>query len=204
MKNYSKIGTKFIAAFLLATAISGTAKANLELSANYVYNFSSPSDLNSLDQTIYPGMPALNKLYGYGFDLMYFFPMVHFGGGLRYENITGSVNSGSITQNVYANRWALMAGYRILDNVIFLGGLATYGLSHNFKVSTTNASDLSPAGNQMSYSAGIEGGVKLSSVILGVELGYLSLVGKNLQTTATGPSVDLSGAYTKFRIGYEF
>ena len=59
-----------------------------------------------------------------------------------------------------------------------------------------------------SYSVGLEGGTHIGFLMLGAEAGYLSFVGKNLQSNGTNVTIngnnsnlDLSGLYVKAVVG---
>ncbi len=75
------------------------------------------------------------------------------------------------------------------------------------KVTTTAFTDLVPASTQ-SYSIGAEGGLKLGHLMVGLELGYLSFVGTDLQFNGVSETIngnksklDLSGVYGKIEVG---
>lgn len=130
------------------------------------------------------------------------------GFGLRYENMGYNVSGGGTEIKGNHARTAALVNWRILDNVVFLGPLFTYGLSHsnNTKVRTSTMERDWKADTVSSYQLGLEGGVTLINYVVGAELGYQSMKFDNasdqMGTTTQKKSIDMSGTYFKVMLGF--
>jgi len=89
--------------------------------------------------------------------------------------------------------------------------VGTYGIAQDQKFTFSNGLSDAKGNNPSSYSAGVEGGVRLGMFLLGGELGYLNFIANDItQNTSTimvnGPKAkfDLSGTYIKIQLGISF
>jgi hypothetical protein len=186
------------------------AFAEIEILGSYSFATINPNDLNQLDKgNISPGYSSITSSSAVGGDLRYVFPVVSFLVGARYESWSAKASALGIDQTASNNRLAVLVGYRILDFGPYVGLIGSYGVSNSFKVTTTGLPDLTPASGQ-SYSLGVEGGVKLGPLMLGAELGYLSMIGTDMQSGTPPVSItingaksnlDMSGVYGKLELG---
>lgn len=128
----------------------------------------------------------------------------NFVGGLRYQNLSErkSTGAGAAYDAKFTNT-SLVAGYRFLNEVYFLGPLATLGTSNiNYSYNPVGGvnSDIN-AKNKSSYGVGIEGGFQASGYMVGGEIGYLS---SKMGTLKNNISADMSGVYTRIIAGFTF
>jgi hypothetical protein len=200
------------------------AYALFDLRAGYGLNNGSPSDINDTLNSAVSGATTFKSLPGFNIDAIVKIPMVPIGFGLRYENLGGSVStafpgaSSSMDAKLTFERTALLVNYRIIDTLVYLGGLATYGImnSSNFNFDCPACTGLNhfaaKSGSASSYSVGVEGGVKLPVVNFGAEVGYASFVGKDYtdggnkiqDSTGANAKFDLTGLYAKILLGVGF
>lgn len=195
---------------LLFSCLPLQAFAGLEFSGTYGLHTISPSDLNSSDQVSFgSSYPNHSQLTGYTARGIYYFPM-DFGLGLKYEYDSDSVSGNGVTTALSASRVAPVVAYRLLNNMIYAGLNASYGIAHTMKMTITGGSDATTV-SQQSYSVGAEGGVNLGQLILGLEAGYLSFLGKEVQQggvdvllKGSSYNIDLSGFYLNLVLGVGF
>jgi hypothetical protein len=198
----------FLTTFLVLVATR--AFADLEINGHYAFHNVSPSTLNSVDQALYgANFPGHSQVPGYGGTAAYYAP-IKFGVGVRYENYSDNVTGNNQTSAITATRVAALLGYRLIDTSIYLGLLGTYGFSHTMNLSMSGLSNVNTT-SQSSYSIGAEGGFKFGRLKVGVEIGYLYFLGKELQANGGDViynggqvNVDLSGLYTSIDLGVYF
>ena len=161
--------------------------------------------------SIYNGstsVPAVAPNAGIGFDAIFVVPIIGIGGGLRYENMGFNASSGSLEYKSQVTRTSLIVNYRLINTLIYLGPIATLGMSHSnsmkWKEGAASA-DFSPD-SASSYSMGLEAGVGLMGFIVGAEAGYQNMKWnkvKDATGTFTGtPDLDMSGTYVKIVLGF--
>jgi hypothetical protein len=134
-----------------------------------------------------------------------FFPI---GFGLRYENM--GLDASSSGQQIKANytRTAFLVNYRLIDTLLFLGPIFSYGLSHSGEIKIIQS------GNEISnfssdkitsYTLGLEAGAKLIGFHLGAELGYEDFHWKDARDShgaIANQDINLSGTYAKVLLGF--
>lgn len=148
-----------------------------------------------------------NQFDNYNVDLFVNLPGP-FGVGLRHEWINGDKSSNGSDWKLKAKNFSVLADWRILDNVVYLGPIVSIGYPNanvKFNSGTIHSSNDVSSG-QPSYGIGAEAGVKLAGFLVGAEAGYQSLKlnkvsGANNNIDA---KVDLSGFYGKVMIGLAF
>ena len=194
-------------ALFASTMISQQAYALFEARVTYGLLASKP-DLNSLFTGSPSNLPAVAPTYGLGADVIVTPPFFPFGFGFRYENMGVDASSGGMEFKANYTRTALLVNYRIIDTLIFLGPIASYGLSHSGNIKAiengTETSNLSSS-SISSYSIGLEGGVKLIGFHLGAEVGYEDLRWKNAQDShgaIANQDINMSGSYAKVLLGF--
>ena len=155
-------------------------------------------------------VPTIVPNMGLGVDAIFVIPIVGLGGGIRYENLGFTASSGGLEYKSQLTRTSLIVNYRIINTLIYLGPIATLGISHsnNIKWSDSNmnvSADLTPDSTS-SYSVGLEAGVGLLGFIIGAEVGYQNLKWTSLKdsksTITTTPNLDMSGTYAKVMLGF--
>lgn len=134
-----------------------------------------------------------------GADVIISLPLIPIIFGLRYENITSDEDFGAINDEIDLNRIAILGGYRIIDTLLFIGVLGSFGIINDGEVTRTLAGVETTTEIDMSTSltVAVEGGVKLNDFILGLELGYMHGEDKD-------NNFDYDGTYAKALLGYEF
>ena len=157
-------------------------------------------------------VPSSAPHFGLGVDAIFTLPVIGLGIGARYENLGFKSSTDETTYKVSSTRMALILSYRIINTLMFMGPIATYGLTHtnNLKWFTTSSGtrverDFSP-NRSSSYSLGLEAGVKLASFILGAEIGYEDFKWNNMInstfTLDTPVDLNMNGTYAKFLFGF--
>lgn len=198
----------FLGLFLGTILGLQSAQALVEARVTYGLLASSP-DLKSVDVSSGAGtIPSAAANYGIGADALVIIPILGLGAGLRYENLGFKVSSNGFDYKTTTTRTAVLLNYRIINTLIYLGPIFSYGLSHSNNMTASygaNSADLSPD-SSTSYTAGLEGGIKLGGLMLGAEAGYQSfkwskMKDKNNVITTT-PDLDMSGTYVKVAFGF--
>ena len=107
-------------------------------------------------------------------------------------------------------RTSVILSYRLIDTLIYLGPILTYGLNHtnDIKISTGGNTISKISSNKVtSYSLGVEAGVKFLLWSVGLEAGTMGMQYKDATdsyNTALVKDLDMSGAYTKLFVGFGF
>jgi hypothetical protein len=194
--------------WILLLCLFGFSSAHALIEARLTYGvLASKPDLAS----IYNGatsVPAVAPNAGIGFDAIFVVPVVGIGGGIRYENMGFNASSGSLEYKSQVTRTSLIVNYRLIDTVMYLGPIATMGMSHSNSIKWTEGgttADFSP-GSTSSYSVGLEAGVGLLGFLVGAEAGYQNMKWnkvKDANNIVTGtPDLDMSGTYVKIVLGF--
>lgn len=194
-------------AALAILGISSQALAIFEARFTYGALASSP-DLTQ----IYTGtgtLPSTVPNYGVGGDLLVFIPLTGIGLGVRYENLGITATANGISAKSTATRTAAVLAYRLIDTILHIGPIFTYGISHNSGFSLDdNSAGLHyswAANSTSSYSAGLEANVSLLGFLAGAEVGYESMKWNGMSdstgTSAKTPNLDMSGSYGKVYVG---
>lgn len=195
--------------------LSEPCHALFEVRAHYGFIAAESRNLNILLADI--NAPKSTTIWGFGIDALVSLPGVPIGFGVRYEiyerkKSTASSNFGRYDYDTGFSRIAMLVNYRLLDERIFLGPIAGIGISNDvfYRYNTENGNDGSyKTIGGTSLSLGMEGGMKLSSLILGAEAGYLFA---NFKTPKAGGAklntnggeevnLDFSGFYSMLHVG---
>ncbi len=198
---------------LVASTVAGfsqEAKALVDLRLNYGLLVSN-TDLGPLCPTCGGSAPSVVPTYGLGADVVVNLPIPLVPGfGLRYEDMGLTANGNGVEFKEKYTRTSLLLNYHIIDTLIYLGPIVTYGLSHSVSMKATEngavKSDFG-GGSQTSYSLGLEGGVHLAGAIIGGEIGYMDFRWKNAVDStgnASTQDINMSGTYLKLAVGYSF
>ena len=155
--------------------------------------------------------PSMVPLYGLGVDAILKLPLIPIGFGLRYENLGLSASKNGISGDAKMSRTALLVNYRLIDTIIHMGFIGSYGLNHDGHITIanngSNVVDFT-ANSVTTYSIGAELEVKpliVIPLIVGGELGYMGAKWKNAHDNVSGndKDLDLSGTYIKFFLGID-
>lgn len=193
---------------VLLLCLLGFSSAHALVEARLTYGaLGSKPDLTA----IYSGataVPAVAPNVGIGFDALFIVPVIGIGGGIRYENLGFNASSGSLEYKSQATRTSVIVNWRLINTVMYLGPIATVGMSHTNNIKWTegaNSTDFSPD-TTSSYSVGLEAGVSLLGFLVGAEAGYQNMkwnkVKDSTGTFAGTPDLDMSGSYMKVILGF--
>ncbi|MDG0815666.1 hypothetical protein [Bdellovibrio svalbardensis] len=186
------------------------AKALVDLRLNYGL-LGSNTDLGPLCPTCGGSVPSIVPTYGLGADVVVSLPIPlvpNF--GLRYEDMGLTASGSGVDIKEKYTRTSLLLSYHIIDTLIYLGPIVTYGLSHSVSLKATENGTVKSdfgGGTQTSYSIGLEGGTHLAGVIVGGEIGYMDFRWKNAVDSTGNVStqdINMSGTYLKIAVGYSF
>lgn len=192
---------------LIGFFFSMNASALVEARVTYGMLASKP-DLQQLSFGGMSDIPAAAANYGIGADAIVVLPIIGLGAGLRYENLGFKFSSNGIDYKSSASRTALLVNYRLINTLLYLGPIFSYGISHSNNITVTyggSTADLTPDSSS-SYTIGLEGGSKIGGFLLGAELGYENFQWKTLKdkngTLTTEPNLDMNGTYAKVILGF--
>ena len=193
--------------------ISVPAQALIELRGGYSYLNTNPKDINNSST----GLPELRVMNSVSADALASVVGMPLSLGVRYETFTAkpvATTTGQVESTW--TRVSVLAGKRLMDQAYWIGPLATVGVSNDFKYKTTVGSTVTnyrTSGN-ISASLGLEAGVRLSILRVGLEAGYMyaplgdlknSSTGLNAtQSDGTAVKADLSGPYARALVGFAF
>lgn len=198
---------------LLALFIAAPVSSFALFEARLTYGLNGSKDaLTEVCNGICTGsVPGMVPLYGLGADAIVKLPLIPIGFGVRYEklSLTGSTSDMSAEANF--NRTALLLNYRLIDTILHVGPVFTYGLSHSGGIKMNqNGSALvdytSDKGESMTL--GLEVGVKPLIILplkVGAEAGITQIKLKDATDTFgnTAKDIDLSGHYIKVFLGLD-
>lgn len=189
---------------LCVLLISQPSLALFELKAGYGILSSKPDLSNFYGGTL----PSAAPNAGLTFDAIATIPFVGLGAGLRYENMKISTDNSNLDVENQLTRTALIVNYRLLNTLIYLGPIMTYGLSHSNGIRLrSGGTDLSKISSNdvSSYSIGVEAGASLLGFLVGAELGTMTMKYKDAKdsiNTSQSGDLDMSGTYAKIFIGF--
>jgi len=156
-------------------------------------------------------VPGMVPLYGLGADAIVKLPVIPFGFGLRYEKLGLNATSSNMEGKADFTRTAILVNYRIIDTILHVGPIFSFGVVHNGSLSIKQNGgailDYSSSTGE-SYSLGLEVGVKPLIIIplaVGAEGGVTHIKMKNA-TDSQGHAdkdFDLSGYYLKVFLGLD-
>lgn len=191
---------------MTATLISAPAHALFEARVTYGLLGSKPEMAPLFTGS--PTLPSIAPTYGLGADVIVSPPLFPIGFGLRYENMGLDVASNGIEFKADYTRTALIVNYRLINTLLFVGPIFSYGISHSGSVKAlqngTETANMSSDAIS-SYSAGLEAGVKLIGFHLGAEAGYQDFRWKNAHDKTgniADQNINMSGTYAKILLGF--
>lgn len=197
-----------ISALILVAGSLFSAPAHAIFEARLTYGLlASKPDLSPLF-TGSPSLPTVAPTYGLGADAIVSPPLFPIGFGIRYENMGVEASASGIEFKANYTRTALLLNYRLIDTLLFLGPILSYGMSHSGEVKAIQngtETGVFSSNKISSYSIGLEAGVKLIGFHLGAELGYQDFRWKDA-TDSTGnvsaQDINMSGSYAKVLLGF--
>ncbi len=197
---------------LFLFAWTDRAHAFLDLRATYSMLQSNPGGVND---HIGSDVPKLAGMQAFGADVLTRLPAFPLLLGARYERFTSGKSSATGSGDARYTRTSVLVSKRLIDTGAYLGFVATGGIANDFsyetKVAGTRAKFKADSG--FSASAGLEAGLKLTVLRVGVEAGYLHAPLGNLKSSSGAEllgvsgdkvKVDLSGAYARAVVGFGF
>lgn len=208
MKKYFKC---FLVTLVFLFA-SFASHAIVEVRGHFGSGNGSPDDYNNAYFKFQDG-PELTKQKYLGVDAIVKVPLIPIGFGLRYETLGEERKAFAEKADLEASRFSLLLNYRFIDTLVYVGALATYGLSHDMTLKIPTDPEKITSDSSKSYSIGLEGGVKLGLFRLGAEVGQMFMKFDGLKdNTGVKPTknglsineIDLSGLYYKIILGFGF
>lgn len=196
----------FALTIVTGSLISAPAHALFEARLTYGLLGSKP-DLSP----VFPGqssIPAVAPTYGLGADVIVSPPLFPIGFGMRYENMGVAATTGGLEFKANYTRTALLVNYRLIDTLLFLGPIFSYGISHSGEIKAlTNSTETANFSSSKisSYSMGLEAGVKLIGFHVGAEAGYEDFRWKEAHDKTgnlADQDINLSGSYVKVLLGF--
>lgn len=193
---------------LLAAAIilcfTTSANAFLELKVGYSLLNADPKTFNDHNVLTEP----VKGLQGLTADLLLNAAIMPVNIGARYENWGFKKGTGVLASEVEYERISVILNKRFIDTVGYVGLVATVGLSNEFKDKIAN----NKASSSLSGSIGLETGLKFGFIMAGIEGGYLvaplgdlkTSTGTTVTSGGSPVDVDMSGAYARAMVGFNF
>lgn len=197
---------KFSLISLLVLFFAQPSMALFEVRAGYGILSSKP-DLTGFYTGTSSNVPTAAPNAGLTLDAVVTIPLVGLGAGLRMENMNIKYESDVMTIQNQLTRNALIVNYRLINTLVYLGPIFTYGLSHTNKIKmSSGGSDISNISSDKvsSYSIGLEGGASLLGLMVGAEAGTMTMNYKDATDSITAKVHDLnmSGNYVKVFLGF--
>ena len=198
---------KFLIAALSILLFGATSSAALfEVRLAYGLHTSDPSLGDLCDACT--DLPSINPNYGLGYEVIVMPPLFPVGLGMRYENLGLSLDSGTFEYESKITRTALIINSRIIDTLMYIGPIFTYGLSHSgeFEIGDSSLpySAKYTSSKASSYSIGLEAGIRLG-FLLGAEIGYQSMTFQDAENSNNeSEDIKLAGNYAKVMLGFGF
>ncbi|XGC80153.1 hypothetical protein ACES2L_12555 [Bdellovibrio bacteriovorus] len=199
----------FIARFLTSFLLLFCFQAQALVEARVSYGLNLPTtNLGPLCSVCTGEVPSIVPTHGLGGDVIFTLPVPLVPGiGLRYESMGLSASSSGIEIDAAYTRTALLFNWRPIDTLLYFGPIFSYGISHTTSLKAvengTTRVDYS-ADSSTSYSAGLEGGFRLTGFQVGAEIGYLDFKWKDAKDktgNAATQDINMSGTYTKIVVG---
>jgi hypothetical protein len=212
-----------IVQFVFWSGILASYQANalLDIRLGLTTNSGSPSNVNEFINA-FPACGSAgcgvksDKIVGGGADIIVSPPLFNMGFGLRYESLGAGVEYPEVAKSVFTyNRTALLLNYRFINTLLYFGPIVSYGIADTckMKLEVASVSTEYTAKTNSSYTAGLEGGVKLGLFAIGAETGVASVKAKTFKDTSdseissgsvTLTEMDYTGAYFKIHLGIKF
>lgn len=199
--------------FILSFLVTTSAHALVDVRATYGgLGAKSSFVADTCGSACTSALPSIVPFIGMGADAIVSPPLFPFGFGARYEKLAISANASGVDVSANIERISAILNYRIIDTILKVGPILTFGLSHNAKMKVTEngtvRADYSSTTAE-SASLGFEIGIKPLIIIplaVGGEAGYQYLNVKNAKDaqSANTKNIDLSGVYLKAYVGLSF
>lgn len=165
-------------------------------------------------ENLYTGgssLPDYAPVHGIGGDLLVNLPFADWAVGFRYEDLGLEFSNSNLEFKSKLKRTSILANYRLINTLIFLGPIVSYGLSHDGNLTVKDgANEISNFTSKKgeSYTVGLEAGVKLLGLHLGAEVGWQSMKLKDADDTGSAnrptQDIDYSGNYARVLLGLGF
>lgn len=200
----------FLFLFLLPLA----AQATVDFRLNMGRTFSNPESLNE-------GIPEkvhISGLNNIGFDLLTnpsFLPG-GLGFGLRFDSFQTAQKEGDNELSYSGSSFIFLMNYRLINTGAYAGPILGIGIGNNGKIEAQlngNPKTTYETDEIRAVSLGIEGGMKIVTLMFGGEVGYQYYNAKNFidgngntfrDSTGAPKAGDLSGMYIKVSCGFSF
>lgn len=189
---------------MIVTCLSIPSQAGiLELRAGVGMNAANPDAFEDRAKTVSGQSLSSDNFDNFNADAYINLPVLPLGIGARYEWLQGDDSMNGSEFEINANNLSLLVDWRIIDTGLYFGPIVSVGYPWSevkFKGGSENIKDQIKSEN-LSYSGGLEAGVRLGRFILGAEAGYLSMKLKSVNEGNIRAKVDLSGFYGKVMAG---
>jgi hypothetical protein len=195
---------------MMLTAFGLTAAAAqagmLELRAGAGLTAADPDAFENKVNTVSNGGLNSDEIEFFNGDVFFDLPAVPIGVGARYEWANQKQSANNTEWDLDVNNLSLLVDWRIIDTLVYVGPIVTIGYPWADLKFTGGGSSSSNniKGDQLSYGAGLEAGVKFSRFMVGAEAGYQSLELEASNNSNTNAKIDLSGFYGKVLVGLVF
>ncbi len=195
---------------ILMSALMFSAKTFAFFEARFTYGqLSAAPDFKDLYNGTSTSLPSASSTRSWGGDAIISLPFLP-GIGIRYEKFNMKTTQNSIDAASDFTRTAVLMNLRLIDTILFLGPIASYGTSHSGNVKITEGTkDWEWSSDTVtSYQIGLEAGIKLLGLMIGVEGGHQGYKWKDAQEKngliTTRKDIDMSGTYVKGLVGFSF
>lgn len=188
--------------------ISPISHALIDFRVGYGTMISKP-DLGKIYTGTDSDIPSAAPSAGLNMDVIATLPIIGLGAGLRYEDFKINYDSGGFTVENSFKRTSMILNWRLIDTLLYVGPILTYGMNHTNKIKFTSGAgtlmDINSS-SVSSYSVGLEAGAKLIGLRAGAEMGYMNMTYKDATDSVTAGKADLnmSGNYVKVMVGFGF
>lgn len=173
----------------MMTLVPLASQALIEVRGGYGVNTPDDDDQLGFDVKAMRGLNA---------DIIFEPPILtDLGIGLRYEIMSQDFNSGLGNAEADMDRLSLLVNYRIIDLLVYVGPIATLGLSTDYE--TTQGGVKTSWKEKTNYTLGIEAGVSLGLISLGAEVGKFFGKFEN-----AGLEIEGDAIYAKAIVGFGF
>ena len=202
MSNKLKVAALFLCLFTTQTSF-----AFLEIRGTYGQLSGGP-DLKDLYSGTVTNLPTVSPSTSYGGDAIITLPFLP-GIGIRYEKLRMKTSNENLEAIADYTRTAVLVNARIIDTILFLGPIASYGTSHSGTLTIKDTKEREWSSDTVSsFQVGIEAGIKLVGIVIGVEAGHQGYKWKDAKEKndleTKRKDIDMSGTYVKGLLGISF
>jgi hypothetical protein len=200
-------GSFFVLATVLAmlAAVAPVKAGALDIRLGAGLSTANPKSFESRVNSLSGSDLSAGSFDSYNADAVFHLPIVPIGVGVRYERSSQKQSGSGSEWDLDINNFSVLADWRILNNVVYLGPLVSMGYPWaDLKLKNGGSSDSRRLNSkQISYSAGLEAGLRLGRFIVGAEAGYKSVRFKG-NASSLDADVNLEGFYGKALVGMTF